>query len=236
MSALKMAKAFWYPEIESALVEASQLGSVIKTVLDGGVPDHDAQIVVLHGFRGQLDQVSAGCGSLGSQEDSVGRGPTLHGESLPLSGAVDVVLDVVKGLRSFVDHKADGVDDVVVLAVLVKPGVDHIDLCLNLIVNEHLFKDLFEICLLSLLAHLRVSVSGLTDDHVGLELPDFFDKVDHVGSGFLPGSSSFLQIEVDSVHLVVVIPLSNFDGHLLGSGLTGQPVPGIGLDRVGVAT
>ena len=52
--------------------------SILESVFDRGVPDHDAAEVVLHCGRNQgLEVVGADCARR-SKDDSVRRGPTSH--------------------------------------------------------------------------------------------------------------------------------------------------------------
>ena len=47
--------------------------SVVKPIPDRGVPDHDAQQVLLDGSLGQGGDAGRGRGALGSKQDGVGR-------------------------------------------------------------------------------------------------------------------------------------------------------------------
>ena len=62
------------------------------------------------------------------------------------------------------------------------------------------------------------------------------DEVDHVGTSGLLTARPLLQVQVDAVDAVVISP----PGDLLSHGLRllpgGQPLPGVGLQAVGVSS
>ena len=62
------------------ILQACQLitWSVLESVFDGGVPDHDAAEVVLHGGRDQGLEVVGADRARRSEDDSVRRGSTSH--------------------------------------------------------------------------------------------------------------------------------------------------------------
>ena len=56
--------------------------SVVKSIPDGGIPDHDAQQVLLDSSLGQGGDAGGGGGALGSKQDGVGRCRCSYRETL----------------------------------------------------------------------------------------------------------------------------------------------------------
>jgi len=188
---------------------------VVEPVLDGGVPDHDAAVVLGQGRVRQLRDGRRGGGALGPQQDRVLGRPALDGEAVaaPLVRAAHVVLNVLQRLGALVHHQPDGVRHVVAVALVVPGGVDDVDLCLD----------------------LGVAVGGLADDDAWRKLLQLADEVHHVGPRHLVGARALLEVEVDAVAAVLLGPPGHLLRHLLRGRPGGQPVPGVGLQRVGVA-
>merc|ERR1712129_90778 len=151
---------------------------------------------------------------LSSKEDGTCWSTGCDVEPLPLLCPMRIVLHIVECLRAFVNHQTEGIGKIGAGAFGVPGGIDDICLCL----------------------HLRIAVHRLADDQVRLQLSQLPDEVDHVWSCFLPSSCSFLQVQINAVTSVLLRPLSNLDSHGLCCLPGEEPVPGVRLDGVGIAT
>ena len=121
-----------------------------------------------------------------------------------------IVLDILQGLNSFIDHQPNAVHQVVAVPDGVPGGVDHVDLRLD----------------------RGVSVCWLGDDDIRPQLSQSPDEVDQVSSSLWMFSSSVLYVQINSITSIFVRPLGNSLRHLLCYFFGQQPLPGIRIQRI----